>query len=131
MRNFVACLEGRHGILIFFQFTVCSVWIFFSNHGILIKKTKPDGFIWSLSLSYTMAGLGIFFPKIICFQKKNILLKWECWPSFALIYSNPFSECFLCYKPILLDNLQKLMSNGPSLLTKNILHAMVCMLSEN
>ena len=71
---------GRHGILIF----SCLLFVLF-------EKTKPDVFVLSLSLCYTMASLGNYCSKIICLQKKvemgqkNILLSCECWQTFVLI----------------------------------------------
>ena len=70
---------GRHGILIF----SCLLFVLF-------EKTKPDVFVLSLSLCYTMASLGNYCSKIICLQKKvemgqkNILLSCECWQTFVL-----------------------------------------------
>ena len=49
---------GQHGILIF----SCLLFVLF-------EKTNPDIFVWSLSLCYTMVGLGIYCPKILCIQK--------------------------------------------------------------
>ena len=62
---------GRHGNLIFscllfalFE-KMCSMKSFyFSNHGILIEKTKPDGFLISLIAQCTMVILSIFFLKL-------------------------------------------------------------------
>ena len=78
---------GQHGILIF----SCLLFVLF-------EKTNPDIFVWSLSLCYTMVGLGIYCPKILCIEKiaeieKNItnthkifLLNCESWQIFALIF---------------------------------------------
>ena len=82
--------EGQHGILIF----SCLLFVLF-------EKTNPDFFVWSLLLCYTMVGLGIYCPKILCIQKiaeigyftiknitnthRNFLLNCESWQIFALI----------------------------------------------
>ena len=50
--------QGQHGILIF------SCFLF-----VLFEKRNPDIFVWSLSLCYTVVGLGIYCPKYFAFKK--------------------------------------------------------------
>ena len=88
--------NGQHGILIF----SCLLFVLF-------EKTNPDIFVWSLSLCYTMVGLGIYYPKILCIQKiaeigyftfKNITNTFaKLWKltNFCLNFT---SKCFLPYK---------------------------------
>ena len=52
--------KGQLGILIF----SCLLFVLF-------EKTNPDIFVWYPSLCYTMVGLGIHCPKILCIQKNS------------------------------------------------------------
>ena len=94
---------GQHRIRIF----SCLLFVLF-------EKTNPDIFVWSLSMCYTMAGLRIYCPKILCIQKiaeiknitnthKNFLLNCKSWQVFCLNFT---SKCFFPMKSMLIDALQ-------------------------
>ena len=94
---------------------------FFPAYCFFCLKKQILIFVWSLSLCYTMVGLWIYCPKILCIQKiaeigyftiknitnthKKFLLNCESWQIFALI---SLLNVYCPTKPMLIDTLQNL-----------------------